>query len=110
MARSAQTSFELLMTAWQTLMCARQRGITSKYLKKFDDVQLAKTIYFRAQHLLNGYFFPEYAMYMKNPDKALGTFFIREDNFKIRIDEIQHFILGYEIYCKHYEEIANSLA
>jgi len=109
MTRVAQTSFELLTVAWQTLVRARQQGIESRYLKKFDDAELAKTIFSRAQHLLNGFFFPEIAMYMKYPEKAVGTFYIREDNFKIRIDEIQHFILGYKLYCDHYEELLKYL-
>jgi len=109
MARSAQTSFELLTVAWQTLMRAQEKEISSKYLRKLDKQALAKTIYYRAQHLLNGYFFPEYAMYMKYPNKVVGAFFVREDNFKIRIDEIQHYILGYALYCENYEEIAKKL-
>jgi len=109
LTRSAQTSFELLTVAWETLMRIKEQGVTSRYLKKFDTAEFARVIYLRAQHLLNGFFFPEVAMYMKFPDKVVGTFFTREDNFKVRIDEIQHYILGYSIYCMHYDEIAEYL-
>ena len=55
--------------------------------------------------MLNGYFFPEYAMYMKNPERILNAFFVRHDGFRVRIDDVQHNIDGYYQYYKNYNKM-----
>ena len=66
---------------------------------------LLKTIYARADRMLNGYFYPEYAMYMENPSRILNTFMVRQDGYRVRIDDVQHNIGGYYQYYKNYEKL-----
>ena len=55
--------------------------------------------------MMSSYFYPEIAMYMKKPAKILNAFFVRHDNFRVRIDDIQHFIGGYFYYTVYYDRI-----
>ena len=64
-----------------------------------------KTIYARADRMLDGYFYPEYAMYMENPGRILGAFMVREDGYRTRIDDVQHCIGGYYLYHKNYDNL-----
>ena len=68
---------------------------------------LLKALKRRAYYGQNYFMFPEYAMYFRNPQTVLNSFAIREDNFRIRIDDIQHFMGGYYIYWKNYDRISS---
>ena len=107
---SYHTYLELLVTGWQTYKRIIEDNIKLDYLKEFDAEYFAQTIYQRARHMLNGHFYPEYAMYMKYPDKIVNAFCIRHDNFRVRIDDVQHFIGGYYFYTKYYNDILSYLS
>lgn len=64
-------------------------------LADYPIVELEKTIMKRALYQLNGYFYPELAMYYKNPTRIEGSFFIRHQSFRVRIDDVEHNISGY---------------
>lgn len=99
------TYLELLMATFETYDRMKERNISVEYEKEFDLDFFLDTIYYRSNHMLNGYFFPEYAMYMKSPERILNSFFVRHDGFRIRIDDIQHNIDGYYMYYKNYEKL-----
>lgn len=99
------TFLELLMVTFKTYerILAENPGLP--YLKEFDLPYFLRTIRVRADRMLNGFFFPEYAMYMRCPDKILGSFMVRHDGFRVRIDDVQHNIGGFYLYYKNYSRL-----
>ena len=99
------TFLELLMVTFETYerILAENPGLP--YLKEFDLPYFLRTIRVRADRMLNGFFFPEYAMYMRCPDKILGSFMVRHDDFRVRIDDVQHNIGGFYLYYKNYSRL-----
>ena len=99
------TFLELLMVTFETYerILAENPGLP--YLKEFDLPYFLRTIRVRADRMLNGFFFPEYAMYMRCPDKILGSFMVRHDGFRVRIDDVQHNIGGFYLYYKNYSRL-----
>ena len=99
------TFLELLMVTFETYerILAENPGLP--YLKEFDLPYFLRTIRVRADRMLNGFFFPEYAMYMRRPDKILGSFMVRHDGFRVRIDDVQHNIGGFYLYYKNYSRL-----
>ena len=104
-ATTFHTYLEMLMAAWRTYQRALAEDIDSDYVQDYNPTYFAQTIYHRARHMLTGYFYPEYAMYMKSPEKVVGSFMVRHHNYRVRIDDIQHFIGGYYFYSVLYEEV-----
>jgi hypothetical protein len=88
---SYHTYMELLMAGYETYL-------RSPFVKEEITRAIKATIHRRAEHMLNGYCFPETAMYMKKPRECVNAFFVRHDNFRIRIDDLQHFLGGYRGY------------
>ena len=82
-------------------------GYDCAYLEKFDTKMLLGAVRQRAAYGLNYFMFPEYAMYFRNPKIVLNSFAVREDKFRIRIDDIQHFMDGYYLYWKNYDIIGH---
>lgn len=99
------TFLELLMVTFETYerILAENPGLP--YLKEFDLPYFLRTIRVRADRMLNGFFFPEYAMYMRCPGKILGSFMVRHDGFRVRIDDVQHNIGGFYLYYKNYSRL-----
>ena len=96
------TCLELLMAVFETYERMKENGLTS------DDFELQKLLYtisVRTNRQLEGYFFPEYAMYMENPHRILDTFMVRNDGFRVRIDDVQHNIGGLYLFCKNYRQM-----
>ncbi|SFL47297.1 hypothetical protein SAMN04487943_101729 [Gracilibacillus orientalis] len=95
---------ELLMATDQ--MIQRIRALRKEYLlDKYPIEYIFKTINKRAEHQLNGYFFPEIAMYMEYPNKINGSFFTRDHSFRTRIDDIKHYISSYHYYFQKVSQV-----
>ena len=99
------TFLELLMVTFETYERILAENPDLPYLKEFDLPYFLRTIRVRADRMLNGFFFPEYAMYMRCPDKILGSFMVRHDGFRVRIDDVQHNIGGFYLYYKNYSRL-----
>lgn len=99
------TYLELLTITFELYSRIKREGYAVAYLDKFDTEYFVKTIFHRAEYMLNGYCYPEYVMYLKYPAGVLGAFFVRHDAYRIRIDDIQHFCGAYYSFYRHYEEL-----
>jgi len=86
-----------------TKMIARMKSLPEmkSLLERVDEETFYSTVKFRADQLLNAYFFPEVAMYFKNPKHILDSFFVRDDSFRVRIDDVQHTISGFLAYAEY---------
>ena len=102
---SYHTYLEMLMASFETLLRMKEGCPGLERLQNFDEKKLVTTIYYRAQHMLAGYLYPEYAMYMKKPQLFIGSFCVRHHNFRVRIDDIEHFMGGYYHMLKNYEAL-----
>lgn len=99
------TYLELLMATFEIYDRMNERNIKIDYLNEFNLDYFLETIYVRVDRMLNGFFYPEYAMYMKNPERVLYAFMVRHDGYRIRIDDEQHNIDGYYQYYKYYDKL-----
>lgn len=100
---TSHTNFEMIMQCFElfkkyNLECSHEiEGYTIDNLKEL--------IIDKSLHQLNSYLYPEIAMYLSNPAKYVYTFSIKTDNYRIRIDDIQHSLMGYIVFLKNYDEI-----
>lgn len=102
---SYHTYLELLMVTFELYERIIENNITVSYMSKFEFGNFIKTIFRRAHHMLNGYLYPEIAMYMESPETVVNTFCVRHDSFRIRIDDVQHFIGGYYGFYNNIEKL-----
>ncbi len=96
------TYLELLCVTFELYSRIREQGLSCQYLEEFHTEKFIRTIYHRADYMLNGYGYPEYVMYLKCPNMSLGAFFVRHDGYRIRIDDIQHFCGAYYSFYRNY--------
>ena len=99
-SRTYPTNLELLISSFETWQRMVDNGIDTG---DFEVQDLLDVIAARANRQLSGYFYPELAMYMQNPQRILGSFMMRDDRFRVRIDDVQHNIGGFYLYWKNYD-------
>ena len=98
----APTRLEQLMNTFELYDRMVERGIP---VDDFDIEELLSIIKLRVQRQLDGQFYPEVAMYMQNPQRVLGSFMMRWENFRIRIDDTQHNVISFYYYQKNYDKM-----
>lgn len=88
------TFLELTMAAYK--MVNKIKDLNKDYLLEYiDEEYLKATIDHRAEYQRVGFFYPELAMYKKDPSLILNGFFIRHHSFRVRIDDVEHYLSGY---------------
>ena len=102
---TSHIDFEMLLQCFELYNRILENEIQIENIENYPLEDLTHTIEYRAQFQLNSYLYPEIAMYLKEPSKYSNTFYIRHSNYRIRIDDIQHSILGYYFYSKNFQEI-----
>ncbi|MDR1489397.1 MAG: hypothetical protein LBS65_02765 [Desulfovibrio sp.] len=97
------TLLELMMAAQK--MLTRMSGMpeAAHLLAGLDMDKFRAALHYRAHYLLNGCFWPEMAMFYKYPDSILGSFFIRHHAFRVRIDDVEHYLCGLVAYARMLE-------
>lgn len=101
------TYLELLCVSFELVERIKENDLKCSAIAAFDEKALVDTIFHRADYMLNGYGYPEYVMYFANPGNSLGAFFIRHDDYRIRIDDVQHFCSAYYSVYRNYEKLNN---
>ena len=92
------TRFELLMNTYNAYQYIIENKADSEAVKKFDISKLKNSIDINIEVLFNYYANEEIAMYFANPNDVLSGFYSQKNNFRMRIDDIQHSLSGLILY------------
>ena len=71
-------------------------------LSRFRGDRLEEILRERMEFMLTGFMWQETAMFFPDPVAVAGSFFVREDAFRIRIDDVQHYLGA---YCLYYRDL-----
>ena len=95
------TLLELMMAADAMLENIKARPDMHYLLERVNFEDFYAAMEARAKNLLNGYFWPELAMFFKRPESIVGAFFIRHHAFRVRTDDVEHFLSSFVNYRRY---------
>lgn len=97
---ASPAGLELLMASYETCRRMADAGYSSG---GFELELMLQVIYARARRQLDGYLFPESAMYLAEPQAVLGAFMTREAGLAVLAEDVCRNIRGYSMYAANYD-------
>ncbi len=98
------TSGEFLAAGLELYRRACSEETPPPGLRRFRGERFEEIVKDRMEFMLTGYMRPETAMFFPDPAAVTGSFFVREDAFRIRIDDVQHYLGA---YCLWYRDVVS---
>jgi UDP-N-acetylmuramyl pentapeptide synthase len=95
------TLLELMLAAQQMLQRLDGMPAMRHLLDELDTEKFYRALEYRAHYLLNGFFWPEMAMYFRRPSTVAGSFFIRHHAFRVRVDDVAQHVSGFVAYHRY---------
>ena len=80
------------MATYHLIQKAKKSGHADLVEELIDEEEFIETIHIRVNYERVGFFYPELAMYFKNPARIINSFFIKHHGYRVRIDDIEHYI------------------